>query len=487
MNKKNLIIILVGLIMMLLVACGTGMLGSRSAPEPNEERIQNDLATNGLSPISSDRIIDSVEIIEYETDTEMGTHFALAKVFSHDNELSYTEFYRAHYTQNEEKEWILSRITSDNMSAWTISPFVGANEELVRELIIGSVFIIDDDEWLVDENTLESIIIISQDTNLEQNRDSIVATVEIKDAVLVATGQVQVDFRFDSAWQVSDYRVSTPFETTTLLHAVHDVASSDLAALLVGQTMLFSPNTTATINQDMLSQAVLGEIGSLLGIPFLSSLVGGGGDSTSQSINIFAHEISDFTTLQSTDTEKGTIRTYYGSFLLSKELANFEVLTEVVYYYDKINGWQLYELKFLPILQSINITETRWVGTFRNSMAYFQDFPFVLQIENINDDGSLNVFFEFPTQQLYGKLVGHIDNKTLFVAFDSAEWITEHIRFLENRIVFQGYLYIDELNMRGAGSLFPDTSGFNVTLDRDAQLITYYDGTNDLNGDNDDD
>ena len=360
------VIILSTALILLLTACGdSGGGGTGARAVPNAERIQSDIATNAISPIPNNRKVDSIEIINEDTDTDTGQHSATVRVFSNDSEVAYTENMRVVYIRNEDREWVLSAITPDSSVPVLMSPLVGANVSLVREAIIGANLIIDDEEWVVDENNLESVTIASQDTNLEQNRDTVTVNVELKDVVLSADGQMQVEFRFNNGvWEHSEYRVSTVFETSILPHAVLDVTDNELLTILVRHNVTYSPNSAKTAQDIMMEKAALDLVGALTGMPFLSALLGGG-DSGVQTMSISDDEISDFAFIDSVSSEKGTIKTFFSSFLLSKELVDFEVFSQVIYYFDPVNGWGLQDVGFTSIVNEVKLDDTNWVGTYQ--------------------------------------------------------------------------------------------------------------------------
>jgi len=429
-KKKNIVTIAISTIalMMLLTACGNnGVGGGGSGPRatPNEERIQNDISTNTMSPIPSDRTVDRIEIIEYETDRDTGGHFVFVKVLSNDNEVTFVEHIRISYMQNENREWVLSAITLDNSIPVLMSPLVGAREELAREYILGTILIIDDDEWFVDENILESVTIASQNTNVEQNRDTVTVNVELHDDVLLAEGQMEVEFRFEhGAWIHSDHRVSVPFTTSVLPHAVLELSENELLSNIIGQSMMFCPENARITQEVLISQTSLDVVGSFRDVSFLSTQSDLFNECAIQSISISSEEISDFIFLHYNASNRDTVRSYYSSFILNKELVDFDVYSRIIYQYDVVNGWFIYDIAFTSIVKSIaDLEGLRWVGT-HITRSTVPEQRLTMEITHIAPDGSMTVIMHSSPYREFSQIYsGHINLNNLSITLTFDEWI----------------------------------------------------------------
>jgi hypothetical protein len=453
-----------------LAACGDGG-GSDGASGPreipNEERIRSDIATNAISPITNNRVIDSIEIINEETDTDSGQHYANVRVFSNDSEITYIENMRVAYIRNEDREWVLSSISPDNSTPVLMSPLVGAKAELAREAIMGAVLIIDEDEWIINEDRLDVFSIANQNTNLEQNRDIIVVDVELKDTVLSAVGQMQVEFRFnDGKWESSDYRVSTEFETSVQAHAVLNLSDDDLLAVISRNNVVFSAST-ATEYDRMLDKATTDLAGALLGMPFLS-LLGGSNDPTEQSFSFTPADVTDFEVLYTTVSDRGTVQTFYSTFRLNKEFAIIDVNAQTVYRFDDVNGWLADDTAFVSRIEAVaNLTGTRWTGIVADARTSHRSKQFILDITEFNEDGTMKAVFNLPGEQRSGTLTGFFDTNRLSVTFNFDEWIqTPRVFARVYELRLDGYLFVEDLVLRSPRTIGSgDSFGFSVTLD----------------------
>jgi hypothetical protein len=427
-RKTILTIVSLALILIFIAACDDSNGGGTSARAvPNTERIQSDIATNAISPIPSNRTVDSIEIINEETDTDTGQHSATVRVFSNDSEVAYTENMRVVYIRNEDREWVLSAITSDSSAPVLMSPLVGANVSLVREAILGANLIIDGENWVVDDSNLESVTIASQETNLEQNRDTMTVNVELKDVVLSADGQMLVEFRFNNGiWELSEYRVGTMFETSMLPNAALNVTDDDLMAIIVRHEVSYDPTTAIRAQEIMIEQATLDLVGAMTGMPFLSALLGGG--SSEQVMSVSSDEISDFIFVDSVAREKGTEISFFSSFTLKKELVDFNVFSQVIYYFDPVNGWGLQDVGFTSVISAIHLENTMWVSRTgeRFTMIITEITPLTdidVAVDVVVNLTFLQGFDQIPPGDWRYSARGFLNLSELIIGVNFVEWI----------------------------------------------------------------
>jgi len=162
---------------------------------------------------------------------------------------------------------LLPTFACDNIS---IGKHEGANLELIKSTITRTLLIIDEDEWKIDENSIEAITIVSQETTKE--KDVVIIDVELKDVVLSATGQMQVEFKYNEAkegWDASAHRVSTPFTTSFLPHAALNFSNDALISEMVKYSIVYNEIAARTAEQIMLDNIAAGIVGSIIGMPFL--------------------------------------------------------------------------------------------------------------------------------------------------------------------------------------------------------------------------
>jgi len=469
------VIILISVV--LLAGCGGNSGGaSNERRVPNEQRVQNDLAENARSPIPATQSINSIEIIESETDNDAGTHAVFSKVFSRDDEVAYINYMWVRYERDAERNWILTAIALDRSNPQTTSPLIGANEALVRESLMGAVLRIGEDDWRIDDNNLEGFSIASRETNLEQNRDIVIATVELKCDVLTAEGQMHMEFRFDNGWRMTSHRMDAPFTTSVQQHARLEATDSALIGVIDNRSIPFS-SAVARSESDILIDRAVGDIaGALLGMPFLSGLAQTP-DPSAQTISVSANEISDFTVLHSTVSNKGRVQNFYCYFVLGKELATFAVNANVTYEYDAVSGWIAQDVSFVTAVQSVDLSGTRWTGQCGSNSTGINArwMQFIMEITEFNEDGTMRATMNFPGEQYSHTSTGYFDKSNLTLTFNFEEWIQLPQRFGREvargssiartyETSLNGYFHIDDLSLKSIWQR--DRNIFDVTLAR---------------------
>jgi len=304
----------------------------------------------------------------------------------------------------------------------------GADLDLIKESIIGTKLIIDDEEWIINNDSLENISISSQETTNE--KDVVIIDVELKDVVLLATGQMHVEFKYNEEkenWVLSDHRVSTPFATSFLEHTALNFSNDDLITEITKHSIVYNEIAARTAEEIKMEQIAAGIVGSIIGMPFLSSLVGEeeATDAILETMNFSANEISNFNIVLIEMNNKGIDTTIYSSFILSKGVIDYEVFSEIIYQYDKVNGWLLQDVGFTSIINSINLENTKWSGTY-DAWTNGNFLPNQLTIEfNEVTNGTTNAIVTAAPPGFKQALVGTIDTTSLTINLIFNEWIQE--------------------------------------------------------------
>jgi len=322
--KKIALSLALVLMVITLTACGGG--GARAVP--NENRIQEDLAESGLSVIPTSQTIDSVEILDYDTDNDAGVHHVTVLIHSHDEEVAYIKYATLAYQRNADREWVLSSVWADRENLWSSSPLVGAPVAVIEAAIHGLQVTIDGDEWRLDEDSIENVTVHSQNTQLENRRDTVVVTVELGSAALTAQGQVEMEFVFDGGWFRNSYRSYTPFVSEYRPHAVFELS-----------------------NDQLLDEVVRGDAGILREMMFHNGREG-------QTIGLSRDEISNLTIDGYASSNKGTTRVYDYSFTLTRGIVVFQVEAQAFYQFDSMSGWTLERFDFTPNVSAVHLEGT---------------------------------------------------------------------------------------------------------------------------------
>jgi hypothetical protein len=303
----------------------------------------------------------------------------------------------------------------------------GASLDLIKASIMGTLLIIDSEEWLIDNNSLENISVISRETT--QDKDAVIVEIELKDIVLSANGQMLVEFRKnDDNWILSDYRVSTPFKASVLSHAELNWSDNDFIAEITKHTIVYNEIAARTAEQIKMEQLMVGIVGSIVGMPFLSSLADEqeATDAILETFGMSANEISNFNILYTEMTERGTISAQYGSFILSKGVIDYEVFSEMIFHYDRVNGWLLQDVGFTTVIKAINLENTRWSGTYDGySSGNFNPNRLVIEFNEVSADGAIKATVTASPPEFKQILVGTVDTSSMIVNLIFNEWISE--------------------------------------------------------------
>ena len=240
-------------------------------------------------------------------------------------------------------------------------------------------------------------------------------------------------------------------DETFVTIAKPEVSESSMIDEMVKHPVIYSAIAAKSAEELMAQQAVLDLVAALSGMSFISSL---GSlldyDPSEQQMSLSANEISEFTILESVESEEGSKIVYYSSFVLSKELVVFDVFAEVVYLYDSGNGWVIESVGFAPIVKSVNIEGTKWVGAFApnrntylgaagdNSERITMEITEVTPLSSI--DGSIRANINLHTLPIYPlpdeysqTAKGYINYKELTIEMIFDEWIVEPVPVVWNQ------------------------------------------------------
>ena len=374
---------------------------------PYEERIMEELAQDGRSFIPGNQTIDSIEIIEYETNSDETpwVHSALVLVHSSDTEVAFTKYASLLYYRDEEREWILTEISTARVDIWQTSPLVGVGTDMidsaVRNALRNQDVTIDGDEWRITDDTIENISIENQNTNLGNRRDVVVASVLLGSEARTAEGQVELEFTFDNGWSFSTHSGHTPFSSQYRTVAVFDLSNEQLLNELV--------RDDATILREMVFNG--------------------------QTLSIARDEVIDFNILDYETSNRGANRLYNFSFTIQKGIITYAVQGQVNYQFDNLSGWVPGDFLLTPSISSVNLVGTRWVGTYATNVPWGQLHPdlspaltqtiLIVEIVEITADGSVRATVTGMHPEIIHTSVGSFDTSTLTLTLNFDEWIVE--------------------------------------------------------------
>ena len=388
--QSSVLLIVTLTAMILLTACGVVRL------PPNEERVNIDVAESLSTIIPENRNIDQIEITETETDLEAGVHEVIVKVNSNDGKDAYLSYYRLVYLRNEEKLWDLLSFKDARDDEWTKKPIIGVDESQFKPDLMGTHLKIRSEDWVVDEQSLDSFTIVSRDTELEQGKDTVVIDVVLSSGLLVAEGQLTLEYLYQDRWISPWTTVSVPF------------------------TVEINPDTMLEMTDDKALDVLV----ELRQFDFSSG-------NTLQSIQLNREQISNVNLVNTKTEDKGTLNTYEHTFTLEKELVTFEIKLNTTYRYDATNGWLLENTQLTSKVTKVKLDGTTWGGiythryNFRLGGNHSKQRVFTLTMTEFPTIGGLRATLtELSTpvysQTLFGRAVD-LETLTFDLAFE--EWV----------------------------------------------------------------
>jgi hypothetical protein len=395
---KKIIPIALSLFMIFIItACGNGGGGgSGSGPRaiPDVERITRELRDDGRSIIPREQTIDNVEILEEITDRDEGRHQVLVMVSTNDREVSYVKYIGLGYNQNEDREWVLSVIQPENQNSWLMSPLVGVKPDLIEASVLSSreQFTLDNDNWVINSDTLESVSISNQNTDLTNNKDVIIVDVVLGSAVMIVKGQIELEFVFNNGWGLRNHQIVSLFEGEIRPTAMFDLTTDQLL------TDLTQNNVPSAYNQ--------------------------------QPIEITQNNVSNISIIDFTERDKKSNRTYDFSLNIKNGIITFDLTGQVSYQFDSGGGWAFDRvIGTTTSVNSVDLEGTRWVGTYNirgyHTLHSISQNTLTIEITNVGNDGAVSAILTGSPPQYSQSSIGTIDFDTLALNLIFDEWIEQ--------------------------------------------------------------
>lgn len=357
---------------------------------PNESKVEKDVEGVLNNNYSSSETIETVEIVKRKTEKNIKSDTVWCKVETNDEEALYVRYFTLYYQLYDKGGWILENWEEDQTDKWGSTPLVGVNVDTIRNSLIGVSADIDGELWEIEPDNIGNLAIDEQETNLEQKRDVILATVDIKSDVLVAQGKLRIDYVYDEGWYLSNYNIDTPFATSYQANAELKMTDDILISEITKKAMIFDEG------------------------------------STEQIINITSDEISEFKADKGIVQERGTVQIFNCSFILDKKVAVLSVEAKVIYQYGSVSNWSISDIIFSPKVVSVDM-KGEWVGEY----TYNRGYKLVLNVSEVAGDGTITSTFHFSGLPVNPsgssgsyKLAGGIDFKELKIYLEGKEWIS---------------------------------------------------------------
>jgi hypothetical protein len=394
--KKHLVLDTMLLIsLLLLTAC--------SAKNLTETEIEANFNETVETMLSSSETLDTFEIINREIDKEVQKDTVWCRVETHDDEATYVRFYELSY-QLVDKAWALNLTKPYRESDWTKAPTVGVSDNMVNdsltknmlETYLGYVINIDGEEWYLQETELGDIEIVSRDTQLAQKTDKVTVSVALLHDVLMAQGEMQLEFKYNDRWFLNSVSVTSHFVSSYRPGTEHEFNESEAI--------------NAIVRRAADNPLEFGEHAS----------------HNLQALSLSSGEMSGFTVLGSSATDTATTLTYETSFVLNKKLVSFDVNATLIYQYDRAGGWSLREITLSP--PKINTVNTKeilgeWSGNYSLSGVDSRvngTYAFTLEITDIGSDGAITaIFYDKSTNPYSIDMTGYLNLTDLIMSIKS--------------------------------------------------------------------
>jgi len=425
--KKMFQSLLFVLFILLISACGGIKIQS-------EADVKADFRGAIATMIGHGETIDAIDLQNRETNKEDNIDVFWFRVESKDSDVAYIRYYQAifrYYNTEDLKGWILDDVYPDKNELWSIAPVAGAKNDLINYSVMGLEIIIDDDEWFINEQTVGNIEIINRDTQLNLKKDTVIVSVEILSDVLIAKGEIKLDFIFNNGWFINDVRVTTFFTTSRIEGTGLNISDDELASIFSKDKMVFGKyeiTETDKLTKDIIS--TVGSmydktIGNLLAQIFIADL----GNDFEQTFDISPIEISNIIVNEIISTDKGRREIHKFTFMLDKYPIVFEVNGATVFAYDKMSGWIANETVLIPKVKSFDYDFMigRWIGQvneFNSPISHANNtkLQFIMDISEINSDGTMTVLIDYPSEVYSCKATGYIDIHNLTITITHQEW-----------------------------------------------------------------
>lgn len=385
----------------MLIVCAMGLCACAGVPK--EKEVITDIEEVLKESLGDAEKIDNIEILQRNTEKDAKTDTIYCKVDSSSSDAAYQKYYVVLYHLYDDG-WGFESINFDKMDQWSSEPLTGANDEMIYTAIIGETFAIDGENWYIEERNVGEIKIVDRNTQLDQKKDTVTASVELLSDVLMAHGEIQVDFLYKEGWIINNFQITESFTSSYQAGKELEVSDNELVMAMVNVPLYFNENSYGK----------------------------------EQVLSVMQNEVSNFVISDSLVSNKGTCKTYNCSFVLNKEVAAFSVDVAILYQYS-MNGWSVTEVNY-PVVTISDTYFNKIGGTWKGQMSEFDTSSYHMQsvIIEITDDGYVTASVDVSAENRSCILKGYIDTNDLSISLKFEEWIKEPSRLA---LIYKPSLY----------------------------------------------
>lgn len=376
----------------------------------DKSMIIKDIEPDVSKILSSNKKIDDIEILEYNTDDTKETSISL-KLKSSDEVAEYIDYFIATYYCSYDDKWIFDNVSQVDKDKSTATPIKGVNEEIIISSLNGEHITINDEKWDIKSNNIKNLSIESQNTNIDERKDNVTVTLTLDDDVLEAEGKININYIFDKKWEATTVSNEGEFKTTEKNECELKITDNDLISEIAKKEITLFGDT-----------------------------------SNRQTVSMAESEISNFEVYKEISERRGTDRRYYCKGTLTKPNTIIEFETQVYYIYE--GRWLLQPTTIKAELDSVNI-EGEWNGTYNGVGS--NKGKSSLKITDVTEDGKIKGVYSYTPNKIdqYSKagsynVSGTIDMSNLLIKLTEDD--TENV-FTD----ISAILYIEESEIKGVG------------------------------------
>lgn len=390
----------------LLLCVMTGLTGCGNKIQ-DEETIANDVVSmfNDIAQVGE--ILESYTIVERNTDIENQLDTILCEIISSDGLVEYMTYYTLQYIM-EEEGWSVESFEPENEYAWTAVPLVGVENIDIREYITERNWVIDGLEWNKESISLGNVKEISRNTQLEQKVDTITLDVELLSPVLVAKGEIKVNYVFNGGWSIDRIDIVKEF------------------------TSVYQDGKEFDMTEDAMITALENNPSSL----------GSNARETFQNVDIVRNEITDFIMEDVVISNAGTVQECECSFGLNKAVANFDMRASVRYEYDEFSGWKVAGVEYSKCDVTglnLDVLKGQWNGQLEELEISNDMQQAIMEIVQVsNEEGTFEATISVPTEKRKCSVKGYVNFTDLTMTVSFVEWIE---RPKKNASLYEPELY----------------------------------------------
>lgn len=425
--KKNFLLIL-SLLMLFLSGC------SKVA---DEKQILSDLKQYENNDLTDEgEKIEKVIIDKRQTEKDSRIDTIWCTVETQNDLVKYQKNVIIHYGLYNKDGWLIDNVEVNDSDQWKKEPLRGVTEDTIIKSLDNQLITVDDSDWKIKSTEFKKISIDKQNTDLEAKIDTVNVSFTLSSTVVRVPVKLQLNYIFKDKWEL---------DSLTQLEEFHKEEKKEVAL-----------NTNDQFLIEELSKHTF-----TVGIPTEGFAVYSVSDK--QEITLSVEEISEFKIIEQRNTDKGRLRTFKCSALVTKPNVTFEIEAFMDYNYIKE------EKKWIPSV-SIDSYNTKSIDIIGTWTGQYNGAPFdgecTLDVLNIDENGLITATYSYIPESRDSndpgsyQVSGIIDFETFSGNLKAGEWINEPNKYGPfTKVDVSIHLDINSNILKGSGH---ESSGFEL-------------------------